>query len=691
MSRALRAVFAAAALAAAAPAAGGLAESWYLSRGRANMKIANYGAAIEAYESALRANPGSREASRGLGIAREKNGDTDRAVAEFDRHLGLFPDDAEIAFEQARILQWSRYAYRSKDAIRYLELGLAVRDDPARRRELARLLARDRATLPRALAEYDRLLAKSPAEPALRDERLKLLLWDPAHRADAIRELAARLRERPDDERAQRDLARLVAEDPARADEAVSRYDALVARHPGDGDLHLGRARALVRAGRRAEARDAYARTVALKPSVEARVERADLLAAEPATREAARAEYEAVLRDAPRSRRARLGLARVLLARKETSTVAAARYEEILREAPRDVEAHRGLARAYAWNGDADRAVAHADLARRYGPGAPDPVDPALRRRREPAVGAGLRTLSQPGGAFAVSSTAAFAMASADPTPFTSSAVEGGYAVHRGDGRLAEGARLAASAEWRPAPGDRLRLRFGWDGARLAGRRAGGELAYERVREELSLSLGIVRAPRQDSFRALAGEVLSGVRIGAASDDAAEARLTIARGRDRLQLAARAGAVTGEGFDPVLAAGGSVRADRDLVRSGPWTLRAGASALATHHGRDLSGLAGAADPLAPRLFSPPLFVAASPRLELVREDGEGSRLALDAGPALQLTAGPGGGARLGGDVRASAGQRLGRSLRIGVEARGERVSSVYQRLEIAATLALAL
>ncbi len=152
MNRAVRAALAAAALAAAPCASAGVAESWYLARGRANMKIENYAAAIEAYENAVRANPRSREASRGLGIARQRNGDTDRAVAEFDRHLAAFPDDSEIAFEQARILQWSRYAYRSRDAVRYLRMGLAVRDDPARRRDLARLLGRDRATLGEAIA-----------------------------------------------------------------------------------------------------------------------------------------------------------------------------------------------------------------------------------------------------------------------------------------------------------------------------------------------------------------------------------------------------------------------------------------------------------------------------------------------------------------------------------------------------------
>src|SRR5512142_1648752 len=227
MPRAPRAAIAAAiavAALAAAPAAAGVAESWYLSRARANVAIGNYGAAIEAYEKALAENPRSGEASRGLGVARLRNGETDRAVAEFDRHLARFPDDADIAFEQARILQWSRYAYRSRDAVRYLEMGLAVRDDPARRLQLARLLGRDRATLDRALAEYDRLLARAPSDRSLRDERLKLLLWDPGRRADAIRELERRESERPDDEAARRDLARLLADDPARAAEAATRY-----------------------------------------------------------------------------------------------------------------------------------------------------------------------------------------------------------------------------------------------------------------------------------------------------------------------------------------------------------------------------------------------------------------------------------------------------------------------------------
>ncbi len=690
MTRAVRAALAAATLAAAPCASAGVAESWYLARGRANMKIDNYAAAIEAYESALRANPRSREASRGVGVARLRNGETDRAVADFDRHLAAFPDDADIAFEQARILQWSRYAYRSRDAIRYLGMGLALRDDPARRRELARLLGRDRATLDEALAEYERLLRQTPGDAALREERLRLLLWDPRHRDAAVRELEARVREHPDDEQALRELARLGADDPARAGEAAARYELLLARHPEDPGRRLGHARALARAGRRGEAREAYARAVALRPTAEARLERADLLASHPGSREEARAEYEAVLRASPRSRRARLGLARVLMARKETSPTAAALYREVLVESPREAEAHRGLARAYAWNGDADRALAHGALAERYGRSAPDvaAMERSLRRGREPTLGGGGRVLAQPGGAFAVRSLSGHVSGSADPTPFTSSEVEGGLVLHRGGGSRAEGTSLAVAAEWRPGPSDRLRGGFAWDGARLAGHGAGGELRWEREGEGRILSLRAFRTPRRDSFRALAGEVLAGAAIGAASDNAGEVRLVLEGERDRVELSARAGAVTGAGFAADFTAGATARADRVLLRHGPWTLLGGASAEAMHHARDLSGLSDG-DPLAPRLFSPPLFVTASPRFGVVRETGPKHRIALDMGPALQLTAGPAAALRAGGDFRVSVARHFGDRIRLAVEERGELVAGVYRRFEFTGTLAI--
>ena len=693
MTRAAGAALLAAALLAAAlvaaPAEGGVSESWYLARGRANARIGNHAAAIEAYRKALDADPGSREASRGLGLELLANGETDRAVAELDRHLARFRDDWELAFEQARLLQWSRYAYRARDAVRYLAMGLAVHEDRARRRELARLLGRDRATLDAALREYDRLLAAAPDDAELRAERLKLLLWDPRRRAEARAELLKREAERPGDERVARDLARLTAEEPGRAREAAERYAALLARHPDDPELLLGRARALALAGRRPEAREDYARVLAVQPTQEARLEYAELLAADASTRRAARAEYEAVLREAPRSRRARLGLARILAAEKETSRDAIPQYAAVLAAAPRDAEAHRGLSRAYAWNGDADRALAHALLARGARPPQDqDELERGLRRGREPAVGGGAAALAQGGGPMALSTSRAFGSARADPTPFTSTSVEVGVVRCAGGGESAQGTAADVRAEWRPAPARRLRAQLGWEEVRPGAAALAGALRLEREDGERSLSLALSRAPRQDSFRALAGARVGGRLVGAASDDVVEARAAWARDAGRLEAFARAGTVTGAGMPSTFLAAAGARLDRTLMRTERWTVSAGGAAEATHHARDLSGLRDG-DLASPRLFSPPLFLAVSPRLALARAGAAGARLTLDAGPALQLVSGPGATLRAGGDVRISLVQPLAERLRVAAELRAERIAPVYARLSAAGSLAV--
>ncbi len=116
-------------------------EAWYLMRSRANMEIGNYAAAIEAYEKYLEIKPDDREALKGIAIAYEKQGQTDKAIARYDRYLEIYQDDADVAFKQAEYLSWSRYAYRKADAVKYLEIGLRVKNDTAQRLKYARLLS----------------------------------------------------------------------------------------------------------------------------------------------------------------------------------------------------------------------------------------------------------------------------------------------------------------------------------------------------------------------------------------------------------------------------------------------------------------------------------------------------------------------------------------------------------------------
>ena len=237
------------------------------------------------------------------------------------------------------------------------------------------------------------------------------------------------------------------------------------------------------------------------------------------------------------------------------------------------------------------------------------------------------------------------------------------------------------------PPPGGGCTRRSGWEGVRTGAAALGGSLRLEREDGERTLSLAISRTPRRDSFRAIAGGERSGLRVGAASDDAVEGRAAWATEAGRLELSARAGQVTGSAMTPTLLAAAGARLDRRLARSGGWTLSAGGAAEATHHARDLAGLDG--DPAAPRLFSPPLYVGglAPAHARRGRPGRRGSRSTRD--PRCSSSRGRGGALRAGGDVRASLVQPLGGRLRLTAEVRAERIAAVYSRVEGGAALAV--
>lgn len=140
----------------------GFVESWYMSRGRSNMEIENYKAAIEAFEKVVERDPNNREAMRSLGVAYEKQGLKDKSIEQFDRYLARWDDDPDIAFAQAQALEWSRYAYREKDMLNYYRMGLKRRDDPQMRLKYAAHLARRKETSQEAVGQYDRVLETQP-------------------------------------------------------------------------------------------------------------------------------------------------------------------------------------------------------------------------------------------------------------------------------------------------------------------------------------------------------------------------------------------------------------------------------------------------------------------------------------------------------------------------------------------------
>jgi tetratricopeptide (TPR) repeat protein len=155
----------------------GFSESWYMSRGRANMKIGNYKAAIEAFEKVVGIDPDNREAMRSLGLAYEGQGLRDRAVEQFDRYLEKNDDDPEIAFKQAEFLDSPRYFYRRKDVQKYYRMGLRRKDDLNMRLNYARFLGRRKETSGEAIGEFEKVLAKEPRNAAAHRGLAKAFAW----------------------------------------------------------------------------------------------------------------------------------------------------------------------------------------------------------------------------------------------------------------------------------------------------------------------------------------------------------------------------------------------------------------------------------------------------------------------------------------------------------------------------------
>lgn len=155
----------------------GMLENWYMNRGKSNMQIGNYKAAIEAYEKATAINQDNREAMRNLGLAYEAQGLKDKAVEQYDRYLERYPDDSEIAFKQAETLGWSRYSYRKQDALKYYRLGLSHKDNTKMRLRYARLLAANKSTNDEAIAQYERVLAHDPDNSEAHRGLAKAYAW----------------------------------------------------------------------------------------------------------------------------------------------------------------------------------------------------------------------------------------------------------------------------------------------------------------------------------------------------------------------------------------------------------------------------------------------------------------------------------------------------------------------------------
>ena len=361
--------------------AGGLKEGterWYLERGKSNMEIGNYKAAIEAYQKATQLNPNNREAMKQLGVAYEKQGLTTDAIKQFDRYLERFKDDADIAFKQADYLGWSRFAYRREDAIKYYRMGLAVREDDERRHKLAQLLGRDRKQLDEAIGEYRKLLKSKPNKAEWRAEYLKLLVWDDKHLDEAIREYRRLAEQKKGDFETDRALASLLARKDPKSQEVRKRYADLVKRKPKDEALRREYSDLLSgNTGNRSQAIEEYRKLVASDPSPETRYKFAKLLAQDRSHLDEAIGEYRKLLEAQPDNAQWREEYRKLLLWEGGHLGEAIKEQRRVVAANPDDFEAKRTLAQLVARNDPTseEARTLYADLLRRR------PNDGELRR----------------------------------------------------------------------------------------------------------------------------------------------------------------------------------------------------------------------------------------------------------------------------------------------------------------------
>jgi tetratricopeptide (TPR) repeat protein len=668
-------------------------EWWYVLRGRANMQLGNYRAAIEAWQKAVELNSGNREAMKQLGFAYEKQGLTAKAIEQFDRYLERFSDDPDIAFKQAEYLGWERYAYRRADAIRYYRMGLAQREDLARRYALARLLAQERSQLGPALEQYELLLAARPDSDEWRSEYRELLLWDEDRLDDAIREYRRLERERPGNFDVERTLAGLIARKSPRSDEAVARRAALVEKRPRDASLRLAYAELLsADPDRRGLAIEEYRTLLTQEASASHREALADLLSGRADGRDEALSQYRSLLRDQPGLVRVRLKRARLLAAERRDVDAAIREYEIVVEQDPRNAEAHAGLSECYAWTGDLDAALHHSNLAVRHGGSGRDLAElrRALLRGREPRLAPFLDVLVQEGRSKAKLRSVGFGLSgSADVSPFLSLRGRTGFAEYWRSGDDEPTGFLEVDAEYRFDPANELDFGLGYHSLPHSGRNVLARVSYARSGETWTLRGGFERVLRFDSYVALVGEDDGGDEIGSARENRFYGVASAEQGRFEAEIEPYAGFVDAKSTSDNAFVGLRGRLAWRVLETRHFDLTPFYESDLYHYQDDAFGVSADADAEPGGYFSPPLFFEQVPGLALAFRLGEETFLDLEGGPALQVVDESGSKARF--EVGARAGLSfvtfLRESLYWTLESDFIRIGEAYTRVAVTTSL----
>ncbi len=365
-----------------------------LLRGRIRLARGDAKGALEEFDQGIRAWPNNAGARFLAGQAAMQLGDFDRAVSELREAVRVDNSATEASHLLLR-LHYGRGEY--KEAVRfgkvaarrrgarledifvvgaraYVELG-AWDDARATVESLAQVKGQEKA----AVLELARVEARAtgPAKAAAVISESGLDLRDPAH-ADALDLLADYL----------------VAS--GKTDDALARVDAALAGHADVAELQRVRADVLLRAGRNADARVAYAKASELDPKLASAVAGLATLAANEGDLVGAVERFDAAAQLAPSVTSYAYSAAQ-LTSSQGRSEDAEARLREIVK---RDA-GHAGARNDLAWilaqrKQDLDYALLLAEEARRIDP-SPDVLDTlGFVRMQRGEIAAAVATLEQ-------------------------------------------------------------------------------------------------------------------------------------------------------------------------------------------------------------------------------------------------------------------------------------------------------
>lgn len=677
--------------------AGVFKESWYMSRGKANMEIKNYKAAIEAFEKLVEINPDNHEAMRLLGRAYEAQGLTDKAIEHYDRHLNRFPDDADIAFKQARYLEASRFSYRRKDAIRYYRMGLSVKPHHENRHRLSKLLAAERETIGAAVDQYKILIKNKPGDQNLKAEYRKVLLWDDRYLNEAIKAFEEAARDYPNQFKIQHQLAKLYYKDSESTQKAIRQYRQLVNRHPGNVNLRIEYAKALAKSDAHFDqATEQFKIALKKKSDYGTRLAYADHLAAEAYTFEDALVQYERLLQTKPGDADVRLKYARLLGAHFESNDQAIEQYQILLDRDSENSTLHRELAAAFAWRGDNDRAIYHSKLALRY-----DSQDRTagrirddLMQGREPRVWAGVTYVNQSGDEsdYDYDGFLVRAGGKADITPFVTAGAEIGLENYSNDDIDVDGTFYKVSLQGRFDPLRRVDAEWKYHDFDDANGDSEFLVQYTTQRGDWKITPGIRREFKYDSLLAIAGDTdpATEQKIGAARSNTAFCKFFYQGEQIQGSVKPYLGYVDADSTDDNTLYGADADIRFQFKDDGIFAFSTLYKLQVFHYDEDSSGFADTnTEPFAGGYFSPDLFVNNVLLLEFRYQVQQDNELRLNVGPSVQYKSEHSDEEEwhMGVEVDLSYDMKISPSLLLTTEGSYYQIADVYRRFALTALI----